>query len=86
MGKINLYEFKYEEVSGKEVLIKSDYFMERTGEKKALRIKSGKFKKQIAEVMPDYRELVKEIQDGYYKYEDLSNVVNRYNKWYTMNH
>ena len=45
-----------------EVKVKSDYYMEKeAGE--FVKIKSGKFKKQIVDVMGDNEEIVKGIEE-----------------------
>ncbi|HET6226322.1 MAG TPA: hypothetical protein VFF27_08590, partial [Bacteroidia bacterium] len=54
-GVINLYELQIEVMQMNEIRVKSDYYMEKeAGE--FVKIKSGKFKKQIVDVMGDNQE------------------------------
>src|SRR3954464_4735274 len=51
-GAVNLYEVQVEVMQMNEIRVKSDYYMEKeAGE--FVKIKSGKFKKQIVDVMGD---------------------------------
>ena len=62
-----------------EIRVKSDYYMEKeAGE--FVKIKSGKFKKQIVDVMGDNQEIVKGIEDKKYDYDNILEVFNVYNK------
>jgi hypothetical protein len=79
-GAVNLYEAQLEVYQMNEIRIKSDYFMEKEGEAGPVKIKSGKFKKQVQEVMSDNEEIVKGLEDKTYDYENIVEVFNTYNK------
>ena len=78
-GVVNLYEVQVEVMQMNEIRVKSDYYMEKeAGE--FVKIKSGKFKKQIVDVMGDNQEIVKGIEDKKYDYDNILEVFNVYNK------
>ncbi|MGQ0827140.1 MAG: hypothetical protein ACT4ON_01970 [Bacteroidota bacterium] len=79
-GAVNLYEAQIEVYLMNELRIKSDYFMEKVGETGPIKIKSGKFKKQVQEVMGDNEVIVKGLEDKTYDYENIVEVFNTYNK------
>ena len=79
-GAVNLYEAQIEVYQMNDLKIKSDYFMEKLGEAGPVKIKSGKFKKQVQEVMSDNEEIVKGLEDNTYDYENIVEVFNSYNK------
>lgn len=80
-GKINLYEYRYYwEKPNKDVVIKSEYYMEKEGDKKAGKIKqNSKYKKQLAEAMADNAELVKNFEDKEFDASDMIEIFNQYN-------
>jgi hypothetical protein len=81
-GAIDLYEFQYEWINAKnETEIRSEYYLEKEGSAEPVRIKSGRFRKQIAEMMADHQELVKDLEEKKYDVENLAEVVESYNKW-----
>lgn len=78
-GAVNLYEVQVEVMQMNEIKVKSDYYMEKeAGE--FVKIKSGKFKKQIVDVMGDNQEVVKGIEEKKYDYDNIVEVFNVYNK------
>jgi hypothetical protein len=78
-GSVNLYEAQVEVLQMNELKVKSDYYMEKeAGE--FVKIKSGKFKKQIVDVMGDNQEIVKGLEEKKYDYENIVEVFNAYNK------
>ncbi|MBI3509404.1 MAG: hypothetical protein HY064_01990 [Bacteroidetes bacterium] len=84
-GRINLYELQYELQRGNEVIVDSDYFIEKNDGSGSLeKVKTGKFKKTVAELMADNTELVARVQNDDKKYEiaDIQKVVEEYNTWY----
>lgn len=80
-GKLNLYEFQYYwEKPNKDMVIKSEYYMEKQGEDKTTKIKQGgKYKKQLAEAMSDNEELVKSFDEKEFDAEDMIEIFNQYN-------
>ncbi|MBA3972455.1 MAG: hypothetical protein H0X46_10020, partial [Bacteroidetes bacterium] len=59
-GTVNLYESQVEVLQMNDLKVKSDYYMEKeAGE--FVKIKSGKFKKQVEEVMADNEEILKAL-------------------------
>jgi hypothetical protein len=79
-GLVNLFEAQIEVYQMNELKIKSDYYMEKVGETGPVKIKSGKFRKQVEEVMSDNLEIVKGLQDKTYDYDNIVEVFNSYNK------
>lgn len=84
-GRINLYEFQFEMQRGNDVVVDSDYYIEKNdGASELQKVKSGKFKKTVADMMADNTELVQRVQNDDKKYEiaDMRSVVDEYNAWY----
>ena len=82
-GRINLYELQYEEQRGDDVVVESDYYLEKNdGTSSPEKIK--KFKKEVSEMMSDNSDLVTRVQGDDKKYEitDMQSVVDEYNTWY----
>jgi hypothetical protein len=78
-GAVNLYESQIEVLQMNDLKVKSDYYMEKdAGE--FVRIKSGKFKKQVQEVMSDNEEIVKALEEKKYEYDNIVELFNAYNK------
>jgi hypothetical protein len=78
-GTVNLYEAQVEVLQMNDLKVKSDYYMEKdAGE--FVKIKSGKFKKQITDAMGDNQEIVKGLEDKKYDYENIVELFNAYNK------
>jgi len=78
-GTVNLYEAQVEVLVMNDIKVKSDYYMEKeAGE--FVKIKSGKFKKQVEEVMGDNQEIVKALADKKYEYENIVELFKAYNK------
>lgn len=85
-GRVNLYEWQYELQRGAEVVVESEYYIEKNdGASEMQKAKSGKFKKIVAEVMADNSELVARVQSEDKKYEvaEMTQVCDEYNTWYT---
>lgn len=78
-GSVNLYEAQVEVLQMNDVKVKSDYYMEK-GAGEFVKIKSGKFKKQVEEVMSDNEEIVKALADKKYEYENIVELFKAYNK------
>jgi hypothetical protein len=78
-GSVNLYESQIEVLQMNDIKVKSDYYMEKqSGE--FVKIKSGKFKKQVVEAMSDNEEIVKALEEKKYEYENIVELFNAYNK------
>ena len=78
-GAVNLYESQIEVLQMNDIKVKSDYYMEKeAGE--FVKIKSGKFKKQVEEVMSDNVEIVKALEDKKYEYDNIVELFDAYNK------
>lgn len=81
-GAITLYEWQYEWVNSKnETEYKTEYYMQKQGEAEPTRIRAGRFRKQVAEMISDNEALVKELEEKKYEYENLAEVIESYNKW-----
>lgn len=87
-GPVNLYELQFEMQKGDEMVVDKDYYIEKTGNTtEPQKVKEGKFKKTVAEIMADDATLVAKVQADDKKYEiaDIQNVVEEYNTWYSTN-
>lgn len=78
-GALNLYELQTEVMQMNDVKVKSDYYMEK-GAGEFVKIKSGKFKKQLTDVMADNQDVIKDIETEKYEYDNILEVFNAYNK------
>jgi hypothetical protein len=78
-GTVNLYEAQEEVMQMNDIKVKSDYYMEKAAGE-FVKIKSGKFRKQVEEVMADNEEIVKALEDKKYEYENIVELFNAYNK------
>ena len=82
-GAITLYELHYEEFSvanANEAVVKTDYFMEKSDGGELVKIKSGKFRKQVSDVMQDNEVIVQDINEKKYTYDNLQELFEEYNK------
>lgn len=78
-GAVTLYESKFEVMQMNEIKQKVDYYMEKGGETGPVKIKSGKFKKQVADAMADNEEIVKALEENKYEYDNIVEVFDEYN-------
>lgn len=78
-GNVNLYESQTEVLQMNEIRVKSDYYMEKTNGE-FVKIKSGKFKKQVTDAMADNEEIVKAVEEKKYEYENIVELFEAYNK------
>jgi hypothetical protein len=84
-GRVNLYEWQYELQRGNDLVVESEYYIEKNdGVSEMQKAKSGKFKKIVADVMSDNSELVTRVQGDDKKYEvtEMTQVCDEYNAWY----
>jgi len=79
-GLVNLYEWKIEVMQMNDIKEKIDYFMEKVGEEGPVKIKSGKFKKQVADVMSDNEEILKGLENKKYDFDNIVEIFDDYNK------
>lgn len=79
-GVLNLYEVQYEVLLMNELRTKTDYLMKKTSSDEFVRIKSGRIKKQLTDVMADDSEFVKQLEARKdLEPENLKEVFNSYN-------
>lgn len=78
-GVVNLYESQIEVLQMNDIKVKSDYYMEKAAGE-FVKVKSGKFKKQVLEIMADNEEIVKALEDKKYEYANIVELFNAYNK------
>jgi hypothetical protein len=85
-GRVIFYELQYEMQRGADLIVDSEYYMEKNDGSGAAptKVKSNKFKKMVADVMADHTELVEKVQseDKKYEYNDMVRIVEEYNNWY----
>jgi hypothetical protein len=82
MGAINLYEHLYEWQSGNDIVYKPEFYLEKANSTEFVKVKSGKFKKIVEEYMADNTELVQEVRDKKYDFDQFAEVVQQYNAWF----
>ena len=81
-GAINLFDVQFEVLIMNDIKTKTDYLMMKNGNDSFVRIKSGKMKKQLSDVMSDDAELVKQIEaNKNLELENMVEVFNKYNVW-----
>ncbi|MDQ3109676.1 MAG: hypothetical protein M3R17_07245 [Bacteroidota bacterium] len=82
-GQVNLFEWQYELQRGPDLIVESEYYIEKNGAE-LQKAKSGKFKKTVAELMSDNTELVTRVQgdDKKYVIAEMKQVCDEYNTWY----
>lgn len=83
-GSVNLYELQYELQRGNDLVVESEYYIEKSdGSVELQKAKSGKFKKTVADLMSDNSELVTRVQSSDKKYEiaEMKQVCDEYNTW-----
>ena len=81
LGAINLYEYQYEMQNGNSIVYRSEYYIEKSNAAGMVRVKSGHFRKIVDEYMSDNADLVKDVKDKKYEFEQLTEVVQTYNSW-----
>lgn len=86
-GKVTLYEMVYEEYNVSSTYFKSEYYFSQEGDKEFTRIKQGKFKKQLSDVMKDNTEFIQNATEDEKKFEieKVIDIVNQYNAWAKTN-
>lgn len=81
-GAITLYEHQIVWLNKlNEEVVESEYYAEKKGDASPVKIKSGKFKKQICEIMSDNKELIKDVEDKKYEYQNIVDIFEQYNTW-----
>jgi hypothetical protein len=80
-GAVNLYEHQYEWQSGNNIVYKSEYFIEKNDGKEMVRVKSVHFKKIAEEYMGDNADLMKDLHDKKYDFDQMAEMVQQYNTW-----
>ena len=85
-GRVLLFELQFEMQRGNDLVVDSDYYIQKNDGSDAdlSKVKSGKFKKIVADMMADNADLVTRVQNDDKKYEinDMQKVVDEYNDWY----
>lgn len=79
-GAVNLYEYKVEEFFMNNIHVRVNYYMEKLGDTEFMHIRESKFKKQLAEALSDDQDLIKDIQEKKYDYENIVDIFEQYNK------
>jgi hypothetical protein len=81
LGAVNLYQYQYEMQSGSSIVYRSEYYIEKASSSEMVRVKSGHFRKIVEEYMGDNSDLVKDVMDKKYDFDQLAEVVQTYNSW-----
>lgn len=81
-GAIALYEAQFEFINSKnETEVETQYYIQKNGSSDMEKLKSAKFRKQVAEYVSDHAELVKDLEEKKYDLQNVPEVVNTYNEW-----
>ena len=82
-GNVMLYEMLYEDVKVNTAYYRSDYYFAKAGGKEFTKIKTGKFKKQLAEIMKDNTSFIDGASEDEKNFdiEKLTQIVKQYNAW-----
>lgn len=81
-GIIKLYEQKVIILAMNKEVEKSDYYVQKDKQELTL-LKSNRFKKQMEELIYDHEELMQEVEDKKYEFDDVVKVVQSYNTWFS---
>ena len=86
-GKVMLYEMVFEEYNVSTTYFKSEFYFSQGGDKEFTRLKQGKFKKQLSDVMKDNTEFIQNATEDEKKFEieKVTEIVNQYNSWAKSN-
>ncbi len=68
-------------ISKKKNLIEYRPFLRKKGDKDFVELDHKIWKKQLAEVVSDYKELANDVLKGLYPMDEMNHIVDRYNEW-----
>ena len=76
-----LFEMMYETQQMNEISQKTEYYLAKKEDTEYSKLKEGKFKKQLGELMKDNPEILANTEDKKFEIEKVVELVNQYNDW-----
>jgi len=81
-GELTLYQLDLErDKKGEIEVYETQYYVKKTTEKTAIRIKENNFKKDIGALVKDNEDMLDEVNNKDLVFEDLEKVIKDYNAW-----
>jgi hypothetical protein len=81
-GELTLYQLDLErDKKGEIEVYETQYYVKKTTEKAAIRIKENNFKKDIGALVKDNDDMLDEVNNKDLVFEDLEKVIKDYNAW-----
>ena len=80
-GHIMLFEMMYETQQMNEISQKTEYYLAKKEDTEYSKLKEGKFKKQLGELMKDNPDILANAEDKKFEIEKVVELVNQYNDW-----
>jgi hypothetical protein len=81
-GELTLYQLDLErDKKGEIEVYETQYYVKKTTEKSAIRIKENNFKKDIGALVKDNEDMLDEVNNKDLVFEDLEKVIKDYNAW-----
>jgi hypothetical protein len=81
-GELTLYQLDLErDKKGEIEVYETQYYVKKTTEKAAIRIKENNFKKDVGALVKDNEDMLDEVNNKDLVFEDLEKVIKDYNAW-----
>jgi hypothetical protein len=81
MGYLELFEWEVPYSISKSALIEYRPLLRKKGDKDFIDLDHKLWKKQLAALMSDYKELSKDVEAGVYPMDEMNHAIDRYNEW-----
>jgi hypothetical protein len=81
IGYYDLFEWEVPSTISKSVLIEYRPLIRKRGETEFVKLDGKLWKKQLAALFEDYRELSIDIKKGRYAMDEMNHIIDRYNEW-----
>jgi hypothetical protein len=81
-GELTLYQLDLErDKKGEIEVYETQYYVKKTTEKAAIRVKENNFKKDVGALVKDNEDMLDEVNNKDLVFEDLEKVIKEYNAW-----
>ena len=81
-GELTLYQLDLErDKKGEIEVYETQYYVKKTTEKAAIRVKENNFKKDVGALVKDNEDMLDEVNNKDLVFEDLEKVIKDYNAW-----
>jgi hypothetical protein len=81
-GPVMLFEMMYEMQQMNEIIYKTEYYVAKKEDPEYAKLKEGKYRKQLGELMKDNPEIIANSdEDKKFEIEKVVDLVNQYNNW-----